>query len=132
MNDMNVPEEAPGASKAQLEHLLTISPAVIYICQPGGDFITTFISENVKRLLGYEPQEFVGKPRFMADRIHPEDAPHIFLELEALLEREYHTREYRFQYKDGTYRWMRDEIKLVRDPQGNDCSHWPAEGLDCG
>lgn len=27
--------------------------------------------------------------------------------------------EYRFKFKDGSYHWMRDEMELVKDKNGN-------------
>lgn len=111
--------EALIAAKARLQYLLTSSPAVIYSAEPTGGFGTTFISANIKERMGYEPQDFLDDSKFWGDHIHPEDAPHIFAELSLLFEKKHHTYEYRFQHKDGTYRWMRDELTVVRDVKGN-------------
>lgn len=111
--------EALIAAKARLQYLLTSSPAVIYSAKPTGGFGTTFISANIKELMGYEPQDFLDDSKFWRDHIHPEDAPHIFAELSLLFEKKQHTYEYRFQHKDGTYRWMRDELTVVRDVKDN-------------
>ncbi len=112
-------EEVLVATTARLEHLLLSSPAVIYSCEPKGNYPPTFISENVKEQLGYEPREFVDDPKFWAEHIHPEDAPRVFAGLSYLFEQGHHIHEYRFQHKDGTYRWMRDELRLVRGADGN-------------
>ena len=37
--------------RERLQFLLSASPAVIYTCQPTGDFSCTFISENIQRVL---------------------------------------------------------------------------------
>ncbi|UCD87080.1 MAG: PAS domain S-box protein [Desulfobacterales bacterium] len=110
-------EEQVITAKARLEHLLIVSPAVIYTCEPGGDYPATFISENVKTQLDYEPDEFM-KPKFWIEHIHPEDKVRIIDQLQGLFEGGYHIHEYRFRHKDGTYRWMRDEMRLVRDAKG--------------
>ncbi len=107
------------ATKERLQYLVSSSPAVIYTSRPSGDYGATFISENVALKMGYEPREFIEDSGFWADHIHPEDAPRIFEELPRLFEHGHHTHEYRFLRKDGTYRWMRDETKLVRDADGN-------------
>ncbi|GAG38040.1 unnamed protein product, partial [marine sediment metagenome] len=112
-------EEALRATQARLQHLLTSSPAVIYSCKAGGDYAATFISENVTPQLGYEAREFLDDPMFWADHIHPEDAPRVFADLPRVFEQGHHTHEYRFLHKDGTYRWMHDDLKLVRDADGN-------------
>jgi len=112
-------EEAISRAKMRLEYLLTSSPAVIYVCRPSGDFGATFISENIVSQTGYKPREFTEDPSFWTDHIHPEDSPHVFDGLSALFEKGRHAHEYRFQYKDGTYRWMHDELYLARDSDGN-------------
>ncbi len=112
-------EEALVVSTARLQHLLTTSPAVIYSCKPSGDYGATFISKNVKNQVGYEPNEFTDDSEFWSKHIHPEDAPRIFEGLSSLFEQGNHIHEYRFRHKDGTYRWMYDETRLVRDAKGN-------------
>ncbi|MCU0518923.1 MAG: PAS domain S-box protein, partial [Oscillatoria sp. Prado101] len=51
--------------------------------------------------------------------IHPEDAPQVQAEMALLRARGHHILEYRFLHKDGSYRWVRDEMKLVRDSDSN-------------
>jgi PAS domain S-box-containing protein len=112
-------EEELFAAKSRLEYLLTSSPAVIYKCKPSGDYAANFISENVKDQMGYEPDDFTSEASFWADRIHPDDAPRIFEGLKALFEKGTLVHEYRFLCKDGSYRWMHDELNLMRDKDGN-------------
>lgn len=112
-------EEAVITIKARLEHLLVSSPAVIYSCEASGNYPATFISENVKSQLGYEPQEFVDDPSFWSNHIHPDDKSWVFTGLAHLFETGHHVHEYRFKQKDGIYIWMYDEMKLVYDQQGN-------------
>jgi PAS domain S-box-containing protein len=95
------------------------SPAVTYICEPAGDYAATFISENIKDQLGYGPDEFVEDPKFWVNHIHPRDRRRALKNLPRLFEREHYVHEYRFKHKDGSYRWMRDEFRLVRDTKGN-------------
>ncbi len=106
-------------TRQRLQHLLSYSPAVIYSCKPDGDWGVTFISENVKAIAGYEPSEFLEDPTFWSQRIHPDDAPKISGGLSLLFEQGYCSHEYRFRYKNGEYRWLHDELKLVRDAEGN-------------
>jgi len=106
-------------AKEQLEHLLETSPVAIYRCEPGGDYPATFVSNNVEHQLGYAAHEFIDDPQFWWGHIHPDDAPRVMANLSALLEKDHHTHEYRFRHRDGTYRWMHDEARLVRDADGN-------------
>jgi PAS domain S-box-containing protein len=107
------------STQHRLQHLLSSSPAVIYTCLPGSDWEATFISDNVTAQLGYQPWEFMEDSRFWYDRIHPEDAPQVQAEMALLRARGHHILEYRFLHKDGSYRWVRDEMKLVRDSDSN-------------
>ncbi len=103
----------------EYNELLSIGPAVIYTAEVSGSYRATFISENVKQQMGYEPEDFLSDPNFWADHIHPEDKPQVFDELSELFETGQRIHEYRFLHKDGTYCWMHDELKLVHDADGN-------------
>jgi PAS domain S-box-containing protein len=102
----------------RLNYLISSSPAVIYTSKAYGDYGATFISENVVEMMGYQPHEFTDDSGFWADHIHPEDAERVFGEIVQLFEHNRHSHEYRFQHQDGSYRWMLDELVLVRDEQG--------------
>jgi len=103
----------------EYSELLSVGPAVIYTAEVSGAHGATFISENVKEQMGYEPKDFLNDPNFWADHIHPEDRPRVFDELTELFEKGQYILEYRFLHKDGTYYWMRDELRLVHDADGN-------------
>ena len=106
-------------AQQRLQHVLLSNPTVIYSCNPAGDCATTFISNNVNRELGYEPQEFLNDRHFWIDRIHPEDVQRVKEIYANLIERGTNVLEYRFRDKDGNYRWMRDEARLLFDDQCN-------------
>lgn len=119
ITDRKRAEESLKETTELLEHVLKVSPAAVYRCEPSGSYPATFISANVEKQLGYEPNQFTNDPQFWASHIHPEDAPHVFAELADLFQKDCHTHEYRFLHQDGTYRWMRDELRLTRDAEGN-------------
>jgi two-component system cell cycle sensor histidine kinase/response regulator CckA len=103
----------------RLEYLLSAAPVISYTCEPGGDHKAAFVSENVKLQLGYEAREFVQDPGFWARHIHAEDRPHVMDELPKASDHGLLTFEYRFMHKDGHYRWIYDQLRLVRDARGN-------------
>ena len=103
----------------RLELLLNNNPAVIYACEYGGNWAATFISENIKEVFGYEASEFIENPNSWADGMHPEDKNRVFAGLDNLMKNDHHSHEYRFLHKDGIYRWVRDEIRVVRDKNRN-------------
>jgi len=112
-------EEALTATWARLKYILDVLPVAIYTCEPAGVYRATFISENVRMIMGYEPQEFLDDPGFWADRIHPEDVARVFAELSRLFDKDHYSHEYRFRHKDDNYRWMQDVLRLMRDAEGS-------------
>ena len=80
----------------RLESLLSSSPAVLYSFEATGDFRPTFISDNIRRLFGYEPCQYLEEPNFWLDRVHPDDLPRVMAEIASLFATGHHTYEYRF------------------------------------
>ena len=80
LNAIDVTE--PMATKARLEHLLASGPAAMYTCEPGGDFALTYLSENVKTLVGWEARDFLADASFWLNHVHPDDRPRILEQLE--------------------------------------------------
>jgi PAS domain S-box-containing protein len=105
-------------NQGRLESLLGASPIAMFTCKAGGDFAATFVTEGVRTLWGYEPQDFLNQPRFWADRIHPDDASVVYHHMAQALARGTHSYDYRFRTKSGEYRWTHDELRLVRDVAG--------------
>ena len=111
-------EQVVRTTQGRLAYLLTASPSMICSFEVGGRNAPTFISENVRDLLGYEPEEYLAGPEFWLDRLHPEDRDRVLSEFPKLLQQGHNVIEYRFLRADGTYRWVRDEQRLLRDAQG--------------
>lgn len=102
----------------RLQHLLAATPAVIFSCKLDGNYDVTFVSENVVSLIGYEARELVDGSLDWHSLVHPEDREMVATAYEQLLEKELISYEYREQHKDGNYRWIYDEVKLVKDAAG--------------
>ena len=111
-------EEAEDRARERLALLLDTAPSVIYSFKASGDYAPTFVSENIKRLLGYCPDEYLKDAEFWRARVHPDDMASVEAEQALLFERDRHTAEYRFRKKDGAYRWVSDEQHLIRDENG--------------
>ncbi len=110
--------EEQQTTRGRLESLLNASPIAMFTCNPGGDFAATFVTEGVRALWGYEPDDFLNQAGFWADRIHPEDATVVYDHLAKVLEHGAHSYDYRFRTRSGEYRWTHDELRLVRDSGG--------------
>ncbi|MHA2202400.1 MAG: PAS domain S-box protein [Candidatus Hodarchaeales archaeon] len=117
--DQRKTEEDFLKTKTRLQFLLKSSPAIIFSCEPCGNFPTTFMSKNVKEITGYEAYEFIDNPSFWTNGIHPDDRQRSVDIFEGLVQSEHYSETYRFKHKNGSYLWMMDEASLIRDKQGN-------------
>jgi PAS domain S-box-containing protein len=112
-------EEAAAAANNRVQDLLARSPAVIYAFEASGDYTPTFISQNIKELLGYEREEYLESPDFWRSRVHPADLARIEKGYRRLFEEGRLSNEYRFRKKDGNYCWISDDLQLTRNAVGD-------------
>lgn len=112
-------EEELRTTQKRLQYLVSSSPAMIYTCLPQPNYPFTFVSDNIEEILGYTVEQCLAEPTtFWYSRIHPEDLPRIRANFSKLIEQGHYVNEYRFFHQDGSYRWLRDEVKVVRSQAG--------------
>ncbi len=116
--ELRTANEELSRGRARLAHLLSSSPAVIYSCEPRGLFSVGFVGGNLESQLGYRPESVVGNPDFWAEHLHPEDVDLLTSRAE-ILTKGRASYEYRLLSQDGTYHWIHDEARLVKDQEGN-------------
>jgi two-component system, cell cycle sensor histidine kinase and response regulator CckA len=105
-------------TQQRLEQALASSPSVIYRLQIQGTAYTPlWISENISGILGYTVEEALD-PDWWSRQVHPDDLAGMAEDHNQLLSNGRLVRNYRFRQKDGSYRWVRDEQRLLGDPQG--------------
>ena len=106
------------AAQGRLAHLLTSSRVVIFSLEAKGEYQRTFISENVRDFIGYEPEEVLAEPDFWSTHVHPDDRDRVLARFPTLFDAGYLTQEYRFRLKDGSYRWVCSDLQLIYDEAG--------------
>jgi len=111
-------ENALRSTRERLRFLMSSTPCVLYACAPRPPYEITFISDNVREQLGYEAEAFTADP-FWLERVHPDDLDGLVRSLESGLERGRFAHEYRFRHADGSYRWMRDDLRLIEAAGGS-------------
>lgn len=102
----------------RFHHLLSSSPVVTYslrITEQG--FNLSWVSENIKAKTGYEVNE-AFEPHWWSSNIHPDDRDEILKKSSLLFEQGEQSHEYRFRKKDGSYIWIHDKLRLIRDKEG--------------
>jgi two-component system, cell cycle sensor histidine kinase and response regulator CckA len=112
-------EEELRITHEKLRQLLAHSPAVIYTLKIDGQTVTpTVVSDNIERLLGFEV-EAISHYDWWYNSLHPEDRERVLQSLREAMTQTSHSMEYRIRHKDGTYRWVEDNIRILRDSNGN-------------
>lgn len=76
------------------------------------DGISRYISPSIRDLLGYEPEDFIGKNNF--DLYHPDDLKEIL----ATTYKDIDVATYRVRHRDGRYIWFETTFKSIRDERG--------------
>lgn len=117
VSDIKNQETEAAAAHARLGNLIASSPAVIYVQRyDQGSLEPTFFSASLRPLLGWTLAECVDGQ--LSEYIHPEDRDIWFERTRQLLREGFVSRRYRLRDKQGTYHWLLDEAKLLRDDLG--------------
>jgi PAS domain S-box-containing protein len=102
----------------QMRRLLAHSPAVIYTLRIDGDRVEpTFVSDNIERLSGLSVAEST-RYRWWENSLHPDDRDRVLAGLAEGLAAGGYSMEYRVRHKDGTYRWVEDQNRVLRNETG--------------
>lgn len=83
------------------------------------DCICTYTSPSITTLLGYTPEEVLGKP--VLALVHPDDLPAVQKDLARILasDQDTVTSTFRFRHRDGRYLWFESTTRIVRDEAGH-------------
>ena len=106
------------AAEAHRRHLLAASEVVIFaLTHQGGALTEWWISENLERLFGYGPEEVVSREWFM-ERVHPQDQAEALRMADAAFANGRGTHEFRFRRRDGEYRHVLEELRVLPPGEG--------------
>ncbi|TLP55443.1 MULTISPECIES: ATP-binding protein [Pseudomonas] len=110
-------EQHAAAAQARLENLIASSPAVIYVQRYAeGALYGDFFSASLAPLLGWSTDSEQARQPGLA--VHPDDRS-LWLERTRSLLHDGHVRcRYRLRDARGSYHWMLDEARLLRDDLG--------------
>ncbi len=116
--DANGPTHVDGPEGDRwLRSVVENSSENVTIVDPDGTL--RYASPAFGRMLGYDPEEVVGKMNVL-DHVHPDDLPHVLEETEKTLSAggvATNKAEYRFRHKDGSWRWVESAgTYLLDDP----------------
>ncbi len=110
------------ALKTRFEHVLESSPVVHYSFRiKGSDLLPTFFPARLREY-GYDPRAVVGDANWWVSNLHPDDREDVLLALAATFAdpgQRRHVQEYRFAVAQGGWRWIHDEMTVLRDESGS-------------
>ncbi len=108
------------ASEARLRALMANVPGAIYRCAPDRDWTMELISDEIERISGYPPEEFIDNAvRTYASVIHPDDRePVENAVFEACEAGRPFVLEYRVVRADGGITWVLERGQLVHGTNG--------------
>jgi len=105
-------------AEKQLRQLLAHSPGVIYTLKlHGSEIIPVLVSDNIRQMLGVAPEE-AGTYEWWLDSLHPEDRSRAVKSLADAMETGGYSIEYRLRHKNGTYRWVEDNNRVIGGVMG--------------
>lgn len=104
--------------RAAAEHAAAVfaaSPAVLYTLElTAGGLRLSWVSENLPAVFGHEIEEAL-RPGWWDAHARDEGRNLVATRLAAVEEKDRWEEEYRFEHKDGTELWVRDELRVERD-----------------
>lgn len=110
---------ARSMSERRIEQLLAASGTVLYtVALKQDQAVPVEISRNILDMLGYAPEDIQG-PGWWRNHVHPEDLPQVEFGIARACDAGHHVQIYRIRHQNATYRWVRDEMTLQRDADGN-------------
>jgi PAS domain S-box-containing protein len=115
ITERKITEQALIQSRNQFQSLIQTVDGIVWEAD-AQTFDFTFISDQVKNILGYTPEEWLSEPRFWENHIHPDDRA-IALNYCQVQTRELrnHTFDYRMFKADGSIIWIKDAVSVISE-----------------
>ena len=115
ITDRKVIEDELLESKNKFESLIQTVDGIVWET----DAVThdfTFISDQVKTILGYSPQEWMDTPHFWEDHIYADDREEAvnFCHEKSKTSRNYDF-DYRMIHADGSVVWIKDMVSVIQE-----------------
>lgn len=98
--------------------MLSYLPIAFYTKQPQGSFGAIWVSEQIDRITGFFPEDFIKDPLFWISKIHPDDHDHVMEEFQSICNKSTVVTEYRWKCADGSYNWFHDQAVLILNEKG--------------
>jgi diguanylate cyclase (GGDEF)-like protein/PAS domain S-box-containing protein len=112
---MSLLREADVRYRALVEQI----PAIVYVDVVDESMSTSYVSPQIRTLLGVTPEEYIADPDCWYKHLHPEDKERALAEyLRGRDAGESFTFEYRLVANDGSVVWFRDSAAVISNEDG--------------
>lgn len=101
----------------RLERLLSAAPVVLYVLR-WPDMVPVFVTDNVVRFTGLEPELPSPTPDRWHRFIHPDDRDLCVQALRNIAAQGRFSIDHRLRHAEGGWRWVRNEARLVLNEDG--------------
>ncbi|MCP5153127.1 MAG: PAS domain S-box protein [Ectothiorhodospiraceae bacterium] len=99
--------------RALLDFAVSHSAVVFYVASLADGQPLRYISANVETITGHPQRAFLDDPGYGRALVHPDDVDACDHALATLRRDGEATRCYRFRRADGSWRWYRDQLRLI-------------------
>jgi PAS domain S-box-containing protein len=110
------------AAEQRIRHLVEQVPAVFYEELPGVAGATSYVSPQIRQILGVSPGDYIQDRRWWVDHLHPDDRDRTVDEYRGRLTADDHGgslySEYRMVRPDGQTVWINDRATVETDAEG--------------
>ncbi len=131
-SEINVLPTPVGPTGELYQTLLEQIPAITFMTsfEPGKQNV--YVSPQIKEILGYTPEEWLGRPSLWQERLHPEDKDRFQDEFsKTVMSRGTAVNSvYRFLHRDGRIVWIQGDVRIKRDEKSGFPLFVQAVGFD--
>lgn len=103
----------------ELSQIINNSPAVTFIWKTEPHLPVAFVTDNVERLTGYSPEEFISGSMTYKNFMYCEDVERVFNSIKAFTDNtkctEFELEPYRILTRKGELKWMSERTFIKRD-----------------
>jgi len=115
LNRIESQDAALSVSQQKMEALIHSIDGIVWECTPD-DFQFTFVSRQAERLLGYTPEEWLTRPNFWQEKLHPEDAAEVTQTWgDQVARQQPFVGEFRMIAADGRVVWIRESVSVLNE-----------------
>ena len=114
-------EEQLQKSEERIRSMVSNMPGVVYRCLMDDNWTMLFISDEIRKLSGYPPEDFLGENpvRTFASIMHPDDVGPVALNSQRAVElKKPYTNDYRVIDNNGETRWVFARGQATYDEDG--------------